>query len=131
MECAVFEFFHLGDFLTQMEDRLKVMVLLEKVFRELIGSANRNGGDVVDRFGGIELDALSADIAQRINHVALNLKKAEFKNLEKANGAGANNNGIGFDKFVRRGGDGKKVFNSHVAEGLLQRINQSPRRSRQ
>ena len=93
MECAVFEFFHLGDFLTQMEDRLKVMVLLEKVFRELIGSANRNGGDVVDRFGGIELDALSADIAQRINHVALNLKKAEFKNLEKANGAGANNNG--------------------------------------
>ena len=114
-----------------MEDRLKVMVLLEKVFRELIGSANRNGGDVVDRFGGIELDALSADIAQRINYVALNLKKAEFKNLEKANGAGANNNGIGLDKFVRRGGDGKKVFNSHVAEGLLQRINQSPRRSRQ
>lgn len=123
--------FHLGDFFTQMEDRLKVVVLLEKIFREFIGSANRNGGDVVDRLGGIQLDALSADIAQRINHVALNLKKAEFKNLEKANGTGANNNGIGFDKFVRRGGDGKKVFNSHAAEGLLQRINQSPRRSRQ
>ena len=44
----------------------------------------------------------------------LDFKKAQFKNLEKAHGTGADDDGIGFDDLVGGLGNGQKVFNSHV-----------------
>ena len=113
VEGAVLELLHVGHFFAEMKDRSKVMILLEEVFGELIGGADRNRRDVVDGLGRIKLHALAANGAQRINDVALDFKKAKLKNLEEADRTGADDDGIGFDHFIGRSGNGKKIFNSH------------------
>ena len=113
MEGAVLELLHIRHLFAEMEDRRKVMVLLEEVFGELIGGADRNSRDVVDGLRRVELHALAAYGAKRINHVALDLKEAELKNLKEADGARTDDDGIGFDHFINGGGNGKKIFNSH------------------
>ena len=113
VETAVFLLFNDGNFFTEVEDRVERVNLLEEVFRQFIGRANRNGRDVVDRLGGIEFHALTADRAQRVDNVSLDFEKAEFKHLEEADGTGTDDDGIGFNHFVRRFCDGHVVFNCH------------------
>ena len=128
VETAVFLLFNARHFLAEMEDRTEVMVLLKKIFREFVGGADRHGGNVVDGLRGIELHALAADVLQGVDNVALDFEEAEFKHLEKADGARADDNRIGFNQFVARLGDGHVIFNSHFL--VTERVSPHQGRSR-
>ena len=105
-KAAVLLLFHSGDFLAEMERGAERLDLLEQVVGQFLASTHRHCGDVVDRLVGIELDALPTGIGERIDHMGLDLQKAEFEHLEQAHRAGADDHGIGFDRatFVCQGG---------------------------
>ena len=113
VEAAVLLLFNAGDFLAEVEDGAEVMVLLEEVFCELVGGADGNGGNVVDGLRRIELHALAADVAKRVDDVALDFEQAELEPLEEADGTGAHDDGIGFNELIGGLGNGHIVFNSH------------------
>nr|GEU28069.1 hypothetical protein [Tanacetum cinerariifolium] len=97
IEAAVVAAGDLDHFLAQVERRFERFDLLEQVVGQFLAGARWHGRDVVDRLVGIQFDALSAHRAQRIDHVGFDFQQAQFEDLEQADRAGANDDGIGFD----------------------------------
>ena len=59
-----------------------------------------NAGNVVDRLFRIELGALAADLVEDVDQMRLHVEQAQFEHGEQSAGARANNQHIGFDRFV-------------------------------
>ena len=121
IEAAVLLLFHARHFLTEVEDRVEGVDLLEEVFRELVGRVDGNGGNVVDGLGRIEFHALTADAAKRVDDVRLDFQKTEFEDLEETHRAGADDYGVRFNDLVRLFGQSQIVFNSHREKGFHRR----------
>ena len=69
-ETAVVLLLHLGHLLAEVEGGTERLDLAQQVVRELLAGAHGHGRDVVDRLVGIELDTLTAGVAQRVDDVA-------------------------------------------------------------
>ena len=110
---TVFAFLHHGDFLTEVESGVEGVDLLQKIFREFVRRIHGHSRNVVDGLGGIKLHALAADVFQRVDDVCLDFEKAELENLKKTHGAGADDDGIGFNDLVGGFGNVQIIFNSH------------------
>src|SRR5450830_690 len=109
VETAVFALLHDGDFLTQMESRIKRFDLLEQVVGQFLACAHRYGRNVVDRLVRIQFDALAADIGERVDNVRLDFQQAQLKYLEQADRACADDDGIGFDRRCFAGVSGRNL----------------------
>jgi hypothetical protein len=92
------------DFLAEVEGGAEGFDLLEQVVGEFLAGAHGHGRDVVDRLVGVQLDALAAGVAQRVDDVGLDLEQAEFEHLEQADRAGADDDGVGFDGAIMTAG---------------------------
>jgi hypothetical protein len=80
-----------------MERGAKRLDLLEQVVGQLLAGAHGHGGNVVDRLVRIQLHALAAGVGQRINDMGLDFQQAELENLEQANRASADDDGVRLD----------------------------------
>ena len=79
---AVRQRLQLGDLLAQMERRMERFCLFQQPIDQFLSAANRQRGDIVDRFVRIQLGALPADLGQRIDDVRLDSEQTEFENLK-------------------------------------------------
>ena len=91
---------HDGHFLAEVHARLERRDLLHQLLGQLVAGAHGNGRNVVDGFVGIELGALTAGLANRIDDFRLEPQQAKLKNLEQAAGARADNDNIRGDHVV-------------------------------
>ena len=80
-----------------MQLRLEGLDLLQQVVDQLARRAGGDAGDVVDGFVGVQLDELAAGDVQRVDDVRADLEQAQLEHLEEAGGAGADDEGVGFD----------------------------------
>ena len=94
---------HRGDFLAEVKGGAEGFDLPQQAVGQLLAGAHGHGGNVIDRLVGIELDALAAGIAERVDHMGLDLQQAELEHLEQAHRAGAHDDGIGLDRAIVRG----------------------------
>jgi hypothetical protein len=99
-EAAVVLLAHDADFLAEVEGGAEGLDLLEQVVGEFLAGAHGHGRDVVDRLVGVQLDALAAGVAQRVDDVGLDLQQAQLEHLEQADRAGADDDGVGLDGAV-------------------------------
>ncbi len=81
--------------------------LLEQLLGQLAPGGDGQGGDVVDRLVGIELDALAAGVRQRIDDVRAHLLQAELEHLEQADRSGADDDDVGLDRVEHGEGAGR------------------------
>ena len=88
-------------FLTEMQRRIERRDLLHEAVDELLRAADGQRRDVVDRLVGIELGALAAGRAQRIDQMAADAQQSELENLEQPARAGANDHDFGDDGRLR------------------------------
>ena len=72
--------------------------LLQQPVDQLLGTANRQRRDVVDRLVGVELGTLSAGVAQRVDDVRADPEQSQLKHLEQSAGSGADDDGFGADR---------------------------------
>ena len=98
---AVRQPLHLGDFLAEMERGMERFCLLQQSVYQFLSTANRQGGNVVDRLVRIQLGALPADLGQGIDDVSADAEQAELEDLKYPNRAGADD-----DRFDRDGWGG-------------------------
>ena len=101
VEAAVLALAQRGDFLAEMQRRIERRDLLQQPVDELLGAADGQRRDVVDRLVGIQLGALAARRAQRIDEVAADTQQSELEHLEQPAGAGANDHDFGDDGRLR------------------------------
>ena len=90
IEAAVLALTQRGDFLAEMQRCIERGDLLQQAVDELLRAADRQRGDVVNRLVGIELGALAARRAERVDEMAADPQQSELEHLEKTTGAGAN-----------------------------------------
>ena len=100
-ELAVVALLHDGDFLAEVEGWVERLDLLEQRVGQFLAGAHRHRRDVVDRLVRVELDALAARRGQRVDDVRLDLQQAQFEDLEQADRAGADDDGVGLDRAGR------------------------------
>jgi len=67
--------FQVTDQLLEMKLRCKGFDLLLQLVNQRLTRAKWNTGNVVNRFVGVELNALAAHLGQRIHHVAADVLK--------------------------------------------------------
>lgn len=99
-EAAVFELLQAGYHLAEVKLRVERLDLLHQPVHQLLCTAHRNGRDVVNGFIRVELGALAAGLGQGIHHVGMDVQQSQFKNLEQAGGAGADDDYVGLDAHV-------------------------------
>ena len=83
------------DLLSEMEHRLEGLDLLHQAIDELLGTADRQRRDVVDRLVGVELGALAAGCRERVDEVGLDAEQSELEDLEQATGSGTDDHDLG------------------------------------
>ena len=98
LEAPVVQLAQHGHRLAQVEGGAERLDLLEQGIGQLLPGAHRNGGDVVDRLVGVQLDRLAAGHSQRVDHVRLDLQQAQLEHLEQPHRAGADDEGVGLDR---------------------------------
>jgi hypothetical protein len=59
--------------------------------------AQGNARDVVNRFVGVELNALATHVRECVNDVAANVLQSELKRLEQPDRTGSKDDGVGLD----------------------------------
>ena len=96
-EFAVGAVFKRIDGLTQVKRRTERLCLLEKAGRQFTSCTALCTRNVVDRFVGVQLNALAAHIRQRINHMGFYLKQSELKDLKQASRTRTNDECIGLN----------------------------------
>ena len=118
VEAAVFLLFHLVDRFAKMKYGLEVMILLEQVFRQLVGRADGDGRNVVDGLCGIELHGLTADRLERVDDVAFDFEQTELENLKEPDGTGSDDDGIRLNEVVGGLGNDHVVFKGHFERSV-------------
>ena len=101
VESAVLAPVQRGDFLAQVQRRIERHDLLQQPIDEFLGAADGQRRNVVDRLVGIQLGALAARRAERIDDMAAHAQQAELEHLEQPAGAGANDHDFGDDGRLR------------------------------
>ena len=101
IEAAIVARVQRADLLLEMKSGVERLDLLGEPLGELAPGAERQPGDVVDGLVGVELDALAADARKRVDGVRADLPQAELEDLEQADRAGADDDGIGLDRLGR------------------------------
>ena len=86
--------------LAQVELRVERLGLLQQPVDQLLGAADGQRRDVVDRFLRVQLAALSARMLERIDHVGADAEQAELENLEQPAGTGADDDDVGLNRAV-------------------------------
>ena len=117
VEAAVFALAQRGHFLAQVQRRIERRDLLQQPVDELLGAADGQRRDVVDRLVGIQLGALAAGRAQRIDQVAAHAQQPELEYLEQPAGTGANDHDFGDDGRLR-GNLGQTQFLQWAGDSL-------------
>ena len=72
--------------------------LLQQPVGELLPGDDRQPGNVVDRLFGIELGALAARLVEDVDDVRLDVDEPQLEHGKQADGAGADDHGIGLDR---------------------------------
>ena len=85
------------DFFAEMDSRAERLDLLHQVFRQFQTSIGRYRRNIVNRFVGIQFNALAADSGQGIDDVRPDFEQSELEYLKKAYRTGTDDDGIGFD----------------------------------
>ena len=104
---------HGRDLPAQMEGRVEGGGLFLEIRDQIARIDARKTRNIVDRLFRIKRGALPADFIQRVDHMGLDAQHAELENGEQADGAGADNNGIGLET-----GGGGGAF-SHDETGVV------------
>ena len=81
-----------------MKLRIERLDLRQQPVGDLLSGDNRQPGNVVDRLVGIELPALAAGLVEDVDEVRLDVDEAQLENGKEADGAGADDDGIRFDR---------------------------------
>jgi len=89
------------DFLAKVQRRIEGRDLLHEPVDELLGAANRQRRNVVDRLVGIQFRALPARRTQGVDQVAADSQKSELEYLEQPARAGADDHDFGDDRRLR------------------------------
>src|ERR1700679_1367948 len=89
MEFTVVQHAQSGHSLAQMECRIERLDLFQQPIDQLLGAADGQCRNVINRLVGIEFGALSAGKAQRVDDVRADAKQAQFEDLKEAHGTGA------------------------------------------
>ena len=76
IETAILAAFDLDDFFSEMEGRAERLDLFHQVFRQFKACIGRNRRNVVNRFVGIQFNALAADSGQGIDDVRLDFEQS-------------------------------------------------------
>ncbi len=100
-EAAIGLAFQHSDFLPEVEGGAEGFDLLEQVVGQLLPGTYRHGGNVVNRFVGVEFDTLPARVSQGVDDVGLDLQQAELEHLEQADRARADDDGVRFNDVGR------------------------------
>ena len=99
---------NLDDFLAEVEEvGWKRLDLFHQPVDQLLGAADRQGRNVVNRLFRVQLRALSAGILERIDQVGLDAEQTELEHLEQSAGTGADNDHLGGDRLS---GDRSRIF---------------------
>ena len=69
-------------------------------FDQTLAGADREAGNVVDGFVGIQLDRLAAHVGQGIDDVSPDVQQAQFEHLEQAHRACSDDHGIDGDPIT-------------------------------
>jgi hypothetical protein len=80
--------------LSQVKRGVERFGLLEQTVDQFLGTANRQRRNVVNRFVGIQLGALTTRAGQRIDDVCADPQQTEFEYLKQAHGTGADDDGV-------------------------------------
>ena len=99
-ERVIRQHLQLGHFLAHVELRVEGLRLLQQAVDQLLGAADRQRRDVVDRLLRIQLTALPARMLERVDDVRVDAEQAQLEDLEQAAGAGADDDDVGLDGAV-------------------------------
>ena len=109
----------LGHFLAKVQTGRERRDLLEQTLRELFAGANRHGRNIVDRLVRIQLRALPARAAQRIDHLGLQAQQPQLEHLEQADRPRADDDGVGRDRLrLRKSCDHDHAEPSRIIQAL-------------
>jgi len=92
--------FQTGDRLCQVEFGLERRDLLHQPIDQLLGAANGQRRNIVDRLVGIQFGALPAYLSERVHHVGMNVEQPQFEDLEQAAGTRADDDYVCLDRHV-------------------------------
>ena len=95
LEPAILELPEFGHHLAEMILRLERLGLIEKTMRQLRTGDDRERRNVIDRFFGIKLRALSARPVENIHDVTLDIEKPELEDREQTAGTCTHDHRIG------------------------------------
>ena len=69
--------------------------LLRQRGGQFAAAGGDHAGHVVDRLVGVQLGALAAGVGQSVNGVAMDVQQTQLEDLEQADWAGADDQGVG------------------------------------
>ncbi len=81
-EAAIVTAGKLGHFIAQVKRRMKRLDLFQQPVDQLLCTAHRQRGDVVDRLLGVELGALPARDSEGVQNVGADAQQSELEDLE-------------------------------------------------
>ena len=99
-ERVIRQHLQLGHFFAHVELRVEGLRLLQQAVDQLLGAADRQRRNVVDRLLRIQLTALPARMLERVDDVRVDAEQAQLEDLEQATGAGADDDDVGLDGAV-------------------------------
>ena len=83
--------------LAEMELRIERLDLLQQPVDQFLAGDDGKARNVVDRFFRIELGALAARPVEDVDQMAFEIEQPQLEHGEQADGAGADNDDVGFD----------------------------------
>ena len=86
--------------LTEVKLGLEWRDLLHEPIDQFLGTAYGQCRDIVDRFVGIELSALPANLREGVHYVGVNVQQSQFEYLEQAAGTRADDDNVCLDRHV-------------------------------
>src|SRR5262245_4224644 len=86
-----------------MKPGMERLDLLQQPVDQLLGAADRQRRDVIDRLVGIELGALAARMRERVDDLALHAEQAELEHRKEADRPRADDDAFGADGGLSRG----------------------------
>jgi hypothetical protein len=91
---------HNGDLLTKVQAAFERFDLLEQILCQFFACADGNSRDVVDWLVGVQLAALPARLANRVDDFRFQSQQPEFKYLEQAAWPRADNYNIRMNQTI-------------------------------
>ena len=81
----------------EMELRIERLDLFQQPVGQFLAGDDGQAGNVVDRLLGIKLGALPARPVENVDQMAFEIQQSQFEHREQADGAGSDDDDVGFD----------------------------------